>query len=121
MALTRDIIFERTDSSSLDTASLSKLLGLLDTVHKAVPLTRFQFQLITGDPGRYEYQFTAADGRDWRQRLRFDILGNPAMTFNEVVGEWRKSEFIAHRPVRDEIERLYDLGARKIDVKWTAT
>lgn len=102
---------------ALTNSKVQELLGYLDLLHAAVPLSLFTFKLNGAGP-EYKYELTAADGRKWTQLMTFDTPQNPLMTFDVPVA-WRLSEFRGQRELRDVVVYLKStLGVTNIRVEW---
>ncbi len=54
---------------------------------------------IDGQPA-FSYSFVHRDGRQWTQTLIIDNPNDPLMVF-DFTSQWRLSEFVSHRRVRD--------------------
>ena len=87
---------------------------LFHLMHLAIPLASFTLE---ADDGGYVYEFTARDGRIWRQRLQPDDAPEGwGMNFC-VTDYWKLSEFRHHRPIRDHVIEIISLwGVSKISV-----
>src|SRR3990167_9411858 len=74
----------------------------LVALHNVVPLAEFVFA--RQPAGHFKHEITTADGRMWKQQIRFDALRplDPWQTF-DVTQEWRRSEFLANIPPREEL------------------
>lgn len=79
--------------------SLETYIGIL---YNTVPLqyVKWEIQL----DGSYLYQIKLLDGRLWKQTVKI-IPGDSLQTFN-VTNEWKQSEFVLQRPIRDLLLQL---------------
>lgn len=77
-----------------------KIMQAVEDLNEAVPVTLFKFERLANPavpPYVYEYKFVTVDGRTWKQEVRFNPIEDPAMTFGEIGGWWRDTEFVPHR------------------------
>ena len=86
--------------------TLSKLVIVCEKFNKVVPLDKMEFFRPGIDASYYEYNFSSKDGREWNQTLKFieQEDSDPVMSIN--MSDWKMSEFVWHRDIRDEIIRL---------------
>jgi hypothetical protein len=79
----------------------NRIMTRLHSLHEQTPLVECEVKQDSEQPERYSYEFTTADGRKWEQNL-FIRSGVETMTF-AVSDEWKVSEFIVHRELRDDV------------------
>lgn len=90
----------------LATGTFKNLFKHLADFHKEVTLASYTWEY-SARRGMHMYAFTAADTREWHQTVDFTVdEADPPMTF-AVTDAWKKSEFMHHRAVRDEIIALH--------------
>lgn len=95
-----------------------QLNDTLNALHAAAPLKKFDLERDSVDPELYSYEFEAADGRKWKQGLRFSG-GTVMMSFTTQGDEWEESEFVLHRPVRAVcISLVNNFQVSKIRCRW---
>lgn len=103
----RTFTIQSASSVGLTHPDVHRVHRLLDAMHSVVPLTSVEFN-VTGDPLIFAYEIVLADGRTWKQSIRFDALetdDDPGQTF-DVVDFWRLSEFGTQREIRDALVHL---------------
>lgn len=100
MTFTLTITYDA-EASPVSGALLTKLLTVIAPLHDAVGIRRLWLRP-TETPSEWDYRWVAADGRVWRQLVRFSEPGSsdPPMTF-AVPDAFRRTEFEHHREVRD--------------------
>jgi hypothetical protein len=99
---------------------VSQLATLLAAVHAAVPLANFLVKRLGNiDSDEFRYEFTAADGRQWKQKLRIPPPPDEASMSFIVPQQWKLSEFAPHREVRDVVIALIVTHkAENIEFTW---
>lgn len=100
-----------------DSPRTTNLLKYLRELKSITSLTVFSVQEDPPDSKEFSYEFTTQDGRTWSQIIKTSAQ-EAAMTFN-VPDFWRLSEFVLHRPIRDEvIAMIAEYGVTEISVTW---
>ena len=94
---------------------IAALLEACDNLDASIPLKEVKVKQQV-NPIEFKYTFEANDGRKWSQILRKNA-GYIDMNFS-VTDYWRLTEFEKHRPVRDAITQLLDIGVIGVDVNW---
>jgi hypothetical protein len=80
-----------------------------------VPMTSFLVE--ETDPGSFDYQFTAEDGREWKQVMKIDGA-DPEMNF-AIDDFWKLSEVQYQDIIYSIVTNLVnEYQATKIEVTW---
>ena len=84
-----------------DGTTVQRFLAQVARLHATVPLASFEVKWKPAPDDFYAYEFTAQDGRAWKQKIRL-VSEKAEMTFH-VTDFWRVSEFMVNRDVRDTV------------------
>ena len=84
-----------------DGTTVQRFLAQLARLHATVPLASFEVKWKPAPDDFYLYEFTAQDGREWKQKIRL-VIDRAEMTF-QVSDFWRASEFTVNRDVLDTV------------------
>ncbi len=79
-----------------------EMMTAFSQFQRTVDYVNFECQVsepINGDPA-FSYSFMHRDGRPWTQTLIIDNPNDPLMIF-DFTSQWRLSEFVSHRRIRD--------------------
>jgi hypothetical protein len=79
---------------------LLSVLSSANAMHASVPLKQVKLAFDSGV--QHTYRIEALDGRIWKQKLFFNVGAEVTMTF-DVTHQWKMSEFVLQRDVRDHL------------------
>jgi hypothetical protein len=105
------------DALLQDNQRVINLVRSLRALKEKTGLTGFYVKETQAEPENFKYNFMVSDGRKWKQVIK-TAGGEAEMTF-DVSDFWKLSEFILHRPIRDEVIFLIkENGVTEITATW---